>query len=105
MPEDLSYSPNKEEQPSPPKQWEKATPQKAPLNAKQKKALKDKKRKTMKKIRDVISEGEVTEEDAKKIAAQWINIADIDGDGLIDFQEFKDFMFKIENESDEKSTD
>ena len=59
----------------------------------------------MKKIRDVISEGEVTEEDAKKIAAQWINIADVDGDGLIDFQEFKDFMAKIENESDEKSSD
>ena len=59
----------------------------------------------MKKIRDVISEGEVTEEDAKKIAAQWISIADVDGDGLIDFQEFKDFMAKIENESDEKSTD
>ena len=59
----------------------------------------------MKKIRDVISEGEVTEEEAKKIAAQWINIADVDGDGLIDFQEFKDFMAKIENESDEKSTE
>ena len=70
-----------------------------------KKALKDKKKKTLKKIRGVIDTGEVDEEGAKKIAVQWINIADIDGDGMIDFQEFKEFMAKLEGENDDKSTE
>lgn len=59
----------------------------------------------MKKIRSAIDGGDLDEEGAKKIAVQWINIADIDGDGMIDFQEFKEFMAKIEDDNEEKSTD
>jgi Ca2+-binding EF-hand superfamily protein len=59
----------------------------------------------MKKIKNIIDDGDVDEEGAKKVAAQWMTIADVDGDGMIDFQEFKDFMAKIEDEAEDKTTD
>jgi|TARA_B110001450_G_C17600866_1_gene472917 Ca2+-binding EF-hand superfamily protein len=73
------------------------------LTANQKKALKNKKNKMLKKIKDQIETDDVDEEGAQRIAEQWVNIADIDGDGLIDFKEFKEFVNKLDGGDDAPS--
>lgn len=73
------------------------------MTANQKKALKNKKNKMLKKIKDQIETDDVDEEGAQRIAEQWVNIADIDGDGLIDFKEFKEFVNKLDGGDDAPS--
>ena len=34
-----------------------------------------------------------------------MNVADVDGNGVVDFEEFKDFINKLEDGQDEKSTE
>jgi hypothetical protein len=34
-----------------------------------------------------------------------VNIADVDGNGLIDFKEYKDFVMKLEEGSEEQPTE
>ena len=75
------------------------------LTANQKKALRNKKNKMLKKIKDQIETDDVDEEGAMKIAEQWINIADIDGDELIDFSEYKDFVNKLDSEDPPSDAD
>lgn len=57
----------------------------------------------LKKIKDQIETDDVDEEGAQRIAEQWVNIADIDGDGLIDFKEFKEFVNKLDGGDDAPS--
>ena len=59
----------------------------------------------LKKIKDQIETDDVDEEGAMKIAEQWINIADIDGDELIDFSEYKDFVNKLDSEDPPSDAD
>lgn len=80
-------------------------PEKKVLTSNQKKALKNKKNKLLKKIKDQIETDDVDEEGAQKIAEQWVNIADVDGNGLIDFKEYKDFVMKLEEGSEEQPTE
>ena len=59
----------------------------------------------LKKIKDQIETDDVDEEGAIKIAEQWMNIADVDGDGKIDFKEYTDFINKLGLEGDDAPTD
>lgn len=34
-----------------------------------------------------------------------MNVADVDGNGVVDFEEFKDFINKLEDGQDEQSTE
>lgn len=36
--------------------------------------------------------GDVTDEGAAVMASQWIDVADVDGNGTIDFEEFVEFF-------------
>jgi len=47
-----------------------------------------------------LEEGEVDEETSGKIAEQWMEIADIDGSGTIDLDEFKEFLSRLEKTED-----
>ncbi len=47
-----------------------------------------------------MEEGEVDEETSGKIAEQWMEIADIDGSGTIDLDEFKEFLSRLEKTED-----
>ena len=40
-------------------------------------------------------DNDVTEEDSKDFAERWLAIADVDGNGTIDFDEFKQFFAKL----------
>ena len=44
---------------------------------------------------------EITLESAGTIANQWMNIADTDGSGTIDFGEFKEFLNKLSPDTEE----
>ena len=59
----------------------------------------------LKKIKDQIETDDVDEEGAIKIAESWMNIADVDGDGKIDFQEYTDFINKLGLEGDDAPTE
>ena len=37
----------------------------------------------------------MTEEESLDMANQWLKIADLDGNGTIEFSEFKEFMIKL----------
>ena len=43
----------------------------------------------------------MTEENAQKCAADWVKIADLDGNGTISFEEFKEFFMKLDDKFDE----
>jgi Ca2+-binding EF-hand superfamily protein len=47
-----------------------------------------------------LEEGNVDEETSGKIAEQWMEIADIDGSGTIDLEEFKEFLSRLEKTED-----
>lgn len=57
----------------------------------------------MKKIKKQIDDGEVDEEGAEKIAEDWMTIADTDGSGSIDIDEWTKFVNKLED-GDEQQT-
>jgi len=40
---------------------------------------------------------EVSEEKSKEIAEKWMAVADIDGSGTIDMEEFKEFLNKLDS--------
>ena len=42
---------------------------------------------------------EITPESASQIANKWMEIADADGSGTVDFGEFKDFIIKLSPDS------
>lgn len=69
----------------------------ASMTAKDKKKLKEKKRKFIQKIKKKLTNDEdIDEAEANEYAAQWFQMADFDGDGLIDLDEFKQFIEKID---------
>lgn len=77
------------------------------MTAKDKKKLRDKKRKFFQKIKKKIqADEEIDEAEASSYAEQWFAIADVDGNGLIDLEEFLEFVEKLdENRTiDEKET-
>ena len=45
---------------------------------------------------------EITPESAANIANEWMEIADVDGSGTVDFGEYKDFILKLSPESTEE---
>lgn len=47
-----------------------------------------------------MEEGNVDEETSGKIAEQWMEIADIDGSGTIDVEEFKEFLSRLDKTDD-----
>jgi len=47
-----------------------------------------------------LEEGNVDEETSGKIAEQWMEIADIDGSGTIDVEEFKEFLSRLDKTDD-----
>ena len=63
----------------------------------------------LKKINEELEgDGEVTEESTMDMASRWMAIADLDGDGVIDFGEFLDFIQKLvpsENIEEEQAKD
>ena len=48
-----------------------------------------------------IKEGEVSEDSSAEIAKQWMAIADTDGSGTIDIEEFKEFINKLDSTIEE----
>ena len=42
-----------------------------------------------------LEDGEITQESAAKIANEWMEIADTDGSGTVDFGEYKEFILKL----------
>jgi len=50
----------------------------------------------IKKVRGKLDDGKLTEEDSTAIARDWMAVADIDGSGTIDFEEFSTFASKLE---------
>ena len=74
------------------------------MTAKNKKKLKEKKRNFFKKLKKRLEADEdIDDETAKEYAEQWFGLADIDGNGLIDMDEFLEFIEKLdENKSLDK---
>ena len=67
------------------------------LTAKEKKRLKEKKRKFFQKVKKRLENDEDIDEDAaNEYAEQWFGIADIDGNNLIDLEEFTEFVEKLD---------
>ena len=64
------------------------------LNKTQKKKLREKKNKLINSLKEDM-EGDITNEAAADMASKWITIADVDGNGTIDFEEFKEFFNKL----------
>jgi Ca2+-binding EF-hand superfamily protein len=63
----------------------------------QKKKLREKKNKMLKQIKDQIDGGNaLTTDDTTQIAQKWMDIADVDGSGTIDEEEFKDMVSKLD---------
>jgi Ca2+-binding EF-hand superfamily protein len=74
------------------------------LNKAQKKKLRDKKNKMLKNIQKQISEGEeMDEEKTTDIATKWMEVADIDESGTIDFSEFKEMIGKLDDTQSEET--
>lgn len=65
----------------------------------QKKKLREKKNKFLQKITEQIQGGDVDESQAGEIAEKWMEIADVDGSGTIDQQEFNEFISKLDGDA------
>ena len=50
-----------------------------------------------------IEEGTVSEDTSAEIAKQWMAIADTDGSGTIDVEEFKEFIVKLDSTIEEST--
>jgi Ca2+-binding EF-hand superfamily protein len=75
------------------------------LTKNQLKKLKERKSKLITKINDQL-QGGVSNENAMDFASQWLELADIDGNGKIDLKEFKAFVGKLgQGKSDEELTE
>jgi len=75
------------------------------MSKNEKKKWREKKNKMLKKIKSEMDDDdtEMTEESASALAKDWMELADLDGSGTIDIDEFKDFVDKLEcNLSEEK---
>lgn len=67
------------------------------MSQKDKKKLREKKRKFFLKIKKKLENNEdIDEEQANDYAEQWFSIADTDGNGMIDLDEFKQFVEKVD---------
>ena len=67
------------------------------MSQKDKKKLREKKRKFFLKIKKKLENNEdIDEEQANDYAEQWFAIADTDGNGMIDLDEFKQFVEKVD---------
>ena len=68
------------------------------MTKKQIKEAEKKKKVFLKKLETTLNDKDfkLTETNAKNWATEWLEYADRDGNGLIDLQEFKDFVRKIE---------
>lgn len=67
------------------------------MTAKEKKKIKEKKNKFIKKVKTKLAEGEPFDEaTANELAAQWFELADIDGNGWIDQNEFEQLVTKLD---------
>lgn len=65
--------------------------------------MREKKNKLLGQVKESLGEAldSVTEENAKDTAEKWIEVADVDGNGTISFEEFKDFFTKLKEGIDE----
>jgi len=76
----------------------------AQLTKAQKKKLREKKNKYVKEIKAKIESGEeFTADQATELANKWIEIADVDGNGTIDFNEFWDLCEKLDDSLEQGS--
>jgi len=48
-----------------------------------------------------IAEGDVSEDSSAEVAKNWMAIADTDGSGTIDIEEFKEFIVKLDSSIEE----
>jgi Ca2+-binding EF-hand superfamily protein len=72
------------------------------LTKAQKKKIRDKKNKILKTIKDKIDQGEeFPEEEVTSIATKWMETADVDGSGTIDFTEFVEMIAKLDDKIEE----
>lgn len=67
-----------------------------PINKVEEEALNKKKKELLGHFNVMNNEGKVSEEAVEKIATEWVELADRDGNGELDFKEFYDFFTKIE---------
>ena len=56
-------------------------------------------------LKEALGEGYATldESNAQKAAADWVKIADLDGNGTISFDEFKEFFAKLDDSLEESA--
>ena len=59
--------------------------------------MREKKNKLVKNIKEKIDAGEeMSEQETTDLATKWMDIADVDGSGTIDIDEFKDMVSKLD---------
>jgi len=57
----------------------------------------------LKNIREKIEGGdEISNDDTTEMATKWMELADVDGNGTIDAEEFKDMINKLDSNIDEE---
>ena len=66
------------------------------MNKVEAEAMKKKKKDLLGNFNALNKEGKLDEETIAKIAEEWIELADRDGNGELDFKEFHDFFSKID---------
>lgn len=67
------------------------------MSKNQKKKLREKKNKIIKQIKDKIdAKQEFSENETNDLANKWMEIADIDGNGTIDLNEFEELTSKLD---------
>ena len=60
--------------------------------------MREKKNKLVKTVKEKIDAGEdMSSEETTDIATKWMDIADVDGSGTIDIDEFKDMISKLDD--------
>lgn len=64
--------------------------------------MREKKNKFLKQIREKVEAGEeIDNDETTDIATKWMEIADVDGNGTIDEEEFKDLISKLDDNLEE----